>query len=89
MFFIYPALWLCPVVLEQDFSFQFQVFQNAKRQVSFCSFYDVGHNVAQEHISFYYEQVLIGGLFKAYWALGDSLGPDTFVRKSPREHQYL
>ena len=50
---------------------------------------DVGHNVAQEPISFYYGQVLIGGPFKAYWALGESLGPDTFVRKSPRDHQYL
>ena len=28
--------------------------------------YDVGHNVAQEPISFYYGQVLIGGPFKAF-----------------------
>ena len=50
---------------------------------------DAGQNVAQEPISFYYGQVLIGGPFKASWALGESLGPDTFVRQSPRDHQYL
>ena len=43
-----------------------------------CS--DVGISVAQEPIFFYYGQVLIGGPFEAYWALGESLGPDTFVR---------
>ena len=50
---------------------------------------DVGHNVAQEPISFHYGQVLIEGPFEAYWALGESLGLDTFVKKSPRDHQYL
>ena len=57
--------------------------------LSFEFLADVGHNVAHEPISFYYGQVLIGGPFKAYWALGESLGPDTFIRKSPRDHQYL
>ena len=50
---------------------------------------DASHNVAQEPISFYYGKVLIGGPFKAYWALGESLGPDTFVIKFSRDHQYL
>ena len=36
---IVPALRLRQVVSEQDLSFQSRVFQNDKRQVSFCSFF--------------------------------------------------
>ena len=50
---------------------------------------DVGQNVAQEPIFYYSGQVLIGGPFKALWALGESLGPDTFFRQSPRDHKHL
>ena len=50
---------------------------------------DVAQNVAQEPIFYYYGQVLIGGPFKGFWALGESLGPDTSVRQSPRDHKYL
>ena len=50
---------------------------------------DVGQNVTNEPIFYYYGQVLIGGPFNAYWAKGASLGPDTFVRKSPSDHKYL
>ena len=50
---------------------------------------DVGQTVAREPIFYYYGQVLIGGPFKAFWALGESLGPNTFVRKSPRDQKYL
>ena len=50
---------------------------------------DVGQIVAQEPIFHYYGQVLIGGPLNAYWARGASLGPDTFVIKSPWDHKYL
>ena len=50
---------------------------------------DVGHTIAQEPSFYYYGPVLIEGPLTAYWALGESLGPDTFVRKSPRDHNYL
>ena len=50
---------------------------------------DVGQNVAQEPIFYYSGQVLIGGPFKALWALGESIGPDTFFRQSPRDHKHL
>ena len=49
---------------------------------------DVGQTVAQEPIFYYYGHVLIGGPLKAFWALGESLEPNTFVRKSPRDHKY-
>ena len=44
---------------------------------------DVGQNVAQEPTLYYYGPIYIGGPLNAYWAKGASLGPDTFVRKSP------
>ena len=50
---------------------------------------DVGHTIAQEPSFYYYGPVLIEGPLTGYWALGESLGPDTFVRKSPRDHNYL
>ena len=50
---------------------------------------DVGQNVAQELIFYCYGQVLIGGPFNTLWALGESLGPVTFFRKSPWDHKYL
>ena len=51
--------------------------------------FDVGQTVAQEPIFYYYGQVLIGCPFKAFWALGESLGPDTSIRKSPWDQKYL
>ena len=53
------------------------------------NFNDAAQNVAQEPIFYYYGQVLIGGPFKGFWALRESLGPDTFVKQSPRDHKYL
>ena len=50
---------------------------------------DVAHNAAQEPTLYYSGPIFIGGPLKAYWAKGESLGPDTFVRKSPRDHNYL
>ena len=50
---------------------------------------DVGQNVAQEPILYYSVLIYIGGPLNAYWAKGASLGPDTFVRKSPWDHKYL
>ena len=50
---------------------------------------DVAQNIAQE-LSFYcYGQILIGGPLKAFWALGESRGPNTSVRKSPWDQKYL
>ena len=50
---------------------------------------DVGQNVSQEPTLYYYGLIYIGGTLNAYWAKGASLGPDTFVRKSPWDHKYL
>ena len=50
---------------------------------------DVAQNIAHEPIFCYSGQVHIGGPLNAYWALGESLGRDTSVRKSPWDHQYL
>ena len=49
----------------------------------------VAQNLAQEPIFYYYGQIYIGGSFKAFWAMGESLGSDTFIQKSPREYKYL
>ena len=50
---------------------------------------DVAQNIAQEHIFHCCAKILIGGLLKAFWALGESRGPDTSVRKSPWDQKYL
>ena len=50
---------------------------------------DVAQNAAQEPTLYYSGPIFIGGPLKAYWAKGESLGPDTSVRQSPRDHQYL
>ena len=50
---------------------------------------DVAQNVAQEPILCYSGQVHIGGLLKAYWAKGESLGPDRLCGISSRDHKYL
>ena len=51
--------------------------------------YDVAQNVSQEPNFYYYGQVYIGGLFKAFRTKGESLGFSTFIRKSPRDDKYL
>ena len=50
---------------------------------------DVAQNIAQELIFYCYGEILIGGPLKAFWALGESRGPDTSVRKSPWDQKYL
>ena len=50
---------------------------------------DVAQNATQEPTLYYSGPIYIGGPLKAYWAKGESLGHDTFVRKSPRDHKYL
>ena len=51
--------------------------------------FDVGQNVAQEPTLYYSGLIYIGGPLNAYWVKGASLGPDTFVRKSPWDQKYL
>ena len=50
---------------------------------------DVAQNAAQESTLYYSGPIFIRGPLKAYWAKGESLGPDTYVRQSTRDHQYL
>ena len=50
---------------------------------------DVAQNAAQEPTLYYSGPIFIGGPLKAYWAKGESLGPDTSIRQSPKDHQYL
>ena len=50
---------------------------------------DVGQNVAQEPTLYYSGPIYIRDPLNAYWAKGASLGPDTFVRKSPWDQKYL
>ena len=55
----------------------------------FMNVCDVAQNIAQELIFYCYGQILIGGPLKAFWALGESRGPDTSVKKSPWDQKYL
>ena len=48
---------------------------------------DVAQNAAQEPIFYYSRPVHIGGPFKAYWVMGESLGADRFYRRSHRDPQ--
>ena len=50
---------------------------------------DVAQIPAQEPFFYNSGQVHTKGPLNAYWALGESLGPDTFVRKSHMDYQYL
>ena len=49
---------------------------------------DVGQSVAQEPTLYYSGPIYIGDPLNAYWAKGASLGPESFVRKSPWDHKY-
>ena len=49
----------------------------------------VAQNVAQELNFCYSGQVLIECPLKAYWAKGETLGPNIFWQISPTDHKYL
>ena len=48
---------------------------------------DVSQNAAQEPIFYYSERVHIRGPFKDNWANGESLRPNRFCTRSPRDLQ--
>ena len=57
------------------------------RTSSFKGPSDVAQKVAQEPIFHYSGQVNFGGPFKAFYAKGESLGPETLYRRLPRDHK--
>ena len=57
--------------------------------LSLHGYIDVRQNVAQERTLYYSGPIYIGDPLNAYWAKAASLGPDTFVRKSPWDQKYL